>query len=227
MPAATRAIDEPVRQRSLRTHNLGLVLRQVAACPDPVSRAELSATTGLTKATVSTLVDELIGGGLLAEVGPAPRTGAGRPAVGLRLATAVAPAGLGLEINVDYLSCAVVDLTGAVRHRATHWADQRGRSPAQVGHDLGDLVAMACAQAGAQRLDLAGVALAVPGLVAEGVVRVAPNLGWREVELRSWLPDALRDLPSDLPVTVDNEANLATLAELATLGAGEPDSFLY
>ena len=58
MAAAVPARDAPVRQRSLRTHNLGLVLRQVAASPTPVSRADVAAATGLTKATVSTLEGE-------------------------------------------------------------------------------------------------------------------------------------------------------------------------
>ena len=120
--------DAPVRQRSLRTHNLGLVLRNVFAQPGPVSRADVAAATGLTRATVSTLVDELLAGRLLAEVGAPPRTGAGRPAVGLRLA-ATGPAGLGLEVNVDYLAACVVDLTGTVRHRELRPGDQRGRAP--------------------------------------------------------------------------------------------------
>ena len=80
--------DGPVRQRSLREHNLGLMLRQVAAEPSPISRADLAARTGLTKATVSALVDQLIGGGLLTEVAPPPQIGAGRPAHGLTLASA-------------------------------------------------------------------------------------------------------------------------------------------
>src|SRR5258706_556137 len=103
MAAAKSDRDAPVRQRSLRTHNLGLVLRTVAASPQPVSRADVAAATGLTKATVSTLVEELLAGSLLTEVEPAPRTGAGRPAVGLRLA-AQGPAGLGLQVHEGNLA---------------------------------------------------------------------------------------------------------------------------
>ncbi|MFD0748135.1 hypothetical protein ACFQ1L_44970 [Phytohabitans flavus] len=103
--------DGPVRQASLREHNLGLVLRQAANAMRPPSRADIAAATSLTRATVSALVDDLIAGGLLTEVGPAPRAGAGRPAAGLVL-SASGPAGLGLEINVDYLAACVVDLAG-------------------------------------------------------------------------------------------------------------------
>jgi CRP-like cAMP-binding protein len=65
-------MDGPVRQRSLWRHNLGVVLREVGAGV-PTSRAGISETTGLTRATVSALVDDLLRAGLVAEVDPAPR----------------------------------------------------------------------------------------------------------------------------------------------------------
>ncbi|SDX91833.1 Sugar kinase of the NBD/HSP70 family, may contain an N-terminal HTH domain [Micromonospora pattaloongensis] len=216
--------DRPVRQASLREHNLALVLRHVGAAPRPPSRADIAAATGLTRATVSALVDDLIGGRLLTEVDPAPRSGAGRPAVGLVLG-ANGPAGLGLEINVDYLAACVVDLAGTVRHRVAHRADQRPHSAAEVLTRLADLAGAARAAADADGLILAGAALAVPGLVtADGLVRLAPNLGWRDVDA----PGLLSGHPAlaDLPLTVDNEANLAALGELHAATADAPN-FLY
>lgn len=228
MAAAKPDRDAPVRQRSLRTHNLGLVLRQVAASPQPVSRADVAAATGLTKATVSTLVEELLTGSLLTEVEPAPRTGAGRPAVGLRLA-AQGPAGLGLEINVDYLAACVVDLTGAVRHHDIRRADQRGRTPERVLDDVATLAGAAVAAATAEGVSVAGAAIAVPGLVADGVLRLVPNLGWRDVDVRTQL---LGRSPTtglrldERTLTVENEANLAALGELHA-GTEPAQSFLY
>lgn len=219
----TTSRGAPVRQASVRAHNLALVLRHVATSARTMSRASLAAATGLTRATVSALVDDLVAGALLTELEPPPRTGAGRPAVGLAI-TPDGPAGLGLEINVDYLAACVVDLTGAVRHRLVEYADQR---PAGAGAAL----AAICRLAGEARalteadgLTVAGAALAVPGLVAAGgVVRRAPNLGWHDVDARALLAaaPALRDLP----VTVDNEANLAALGELRAGDA--PGSFVY
>ncbi|MBU2669550.1 ROK family transcriptional regulator [Actinoplanes bogorensis] len=206
----------PVRQSSVRAHNLALVLQTVANSANRPSRAAIAAATGLTRATVSALVDDLVAGGLLAELDPAPRTGAGRPAAGLALSPD-GPAGLGLEINVDYQAACVVDLTGAVRHRFVARGDQRLLSPADALAALDDLATQARATAEADGLVLAGAALAVPGLVAPGdLVRVAPNLGWLDVRV----PEM-----AGLPVTVDNEANLAALGELRADGA-EP-TFLY
>ncbi|AGL14889.1 ROK family protein [Actinoplanes sp. N902-109] len=174
----------------------------------------MAGTTGLTRATVSTLVDDLIAGGLLTEVDPAPRSGAGRPALGLRLA-ADGPAGLGLEINVDYQAACVVDLTGTVRHRIVEAGDQRQAGALDA---LAALATLARQRAESDGLTVAGAALAVPGLVtAAGVVRVAPNLGWQDVTIGTEL--------GGLPLTVDNEANLAALSELGT--GLLPPSFVY
>jgi predicted NBD/HSP70 family sugar kinase len=205
------------------------VLRQVAASPRPLSRASIAGATGLTRATVSALVDDLLGGRLLTEVEPAPRAGAGRPANGLTLAID-GPAGLGLEINVDYLAACVVDLSGDVRHRLVHPGDQRPRTPDEVFADLAGLAAKARDAAVAEGLTPAGVAVAVPGLVdSDGLVRLTPNLGWRDVPVRPALAlvDGLggpRGLA--LPLVVDNEANLAALGELYATPPGRP-SFVY
>jgi predicted NBD/HSP70 family sugar kinase len=189
----------------------------------PTSRAEIASATGLTRATVSSLVDDLLRAGLIGETDPPPRTGAGRPATGL-LRSAAGPAGLGLEINVDYLAACVVDPTGAVRHRAVRRVDQRDRPPEKV---LAEVAAMAGEAVRATGRTVAGARLAVPGLVhPDGLVRLAPNLGWRDLDVRGPLTGA-PDWPR-LPVAVDNEANLAALGELAAAGdrpAG--GSFLY
>jgi predicted NBD/HSP70 family sugar kinase len=212
-------VDGPVRQRSLWQHNLALVLRHVGAAT-PISRAEVAAATGLTRATVSSLVEDLLRADLVAEVAPAPRTGAGRPATGLVL-SASGPAGLGLEINVDFLAAAVVDLTGAVRHHVVHRVDQRDRPPTAV---LADVARLAADAVNGVDLTVAAARLAVPGLVdGDGLVRVAPNLGWRDVDVRGPLL-AASHWPG-LPVAVDNEANLGALGELAA--APQLSNFLY
>lgn len=212
-----------VRQGSLRELNLAVVLRRIATADRPPSRAEIAAETGLTRATVSAVVDDLIGGRLVAEADPAPRTGAGRPARGLVLA-GNGPAGLGLEVNVDYLAACVVDLAGTVRHHVVRRADLRPVSPADALARLAALAVDARAAAARQGLTLAGAALAVPGLVdAGGLVRLAPNLGWRDVDVPALLAGHRLTEPVDgvPPLVVENEANLAALGELH---AGPPGS---
>ncbi|WP_308207009.1 helix-turn-helix domain-containing protein [Actinoallomurus rhizosphaericola] len=68
----------PARAPSVRRHNLGLVLRHFHS-RGPMSRAQVAAATGLTKATVSSLVSELLDRGLVAEPGVRTRGEFGRP----------------------------------------------------------------------------------------------------------------------------------------------------
>ncbi|MCM0676354.1 ROK family transcriptional regulator [Micromonospora phytophila] len=218
-----------VRQGSLREWNLAVVLGRIAAADHPPSRAGLAAETGLTRATVSAVVEDLVAGRLVTEAEPTPRTGAGRPARGLVLA-ADGPAGLGLEVNVDYLAACVVDLAGRVRHHTVHRADLRPLTPAEALRRLVELATRARAEAAREGLTLAGAALAVPGLVDDaGLVRLAPNLGWRDVPVPALLaghPPLTASVDGVPPLVVENEANLAALGELHA-GPDGAASFLH
>nr|MDT0658591.1 ROK family protein [Micromonospora sp. DSM 115978] len=206
--------DAPVRQESLRAHNLALVFRQiVAAGGRPISRIELAETTGLARPTISRIVEELISGRLITESGAAPYAGAGRPRVGLVLSRR-GPAGLGLDIRGDCLAACVVDVTGAVRHLAFRAGEQPGRPAPAVLADLAELAREAVLAAATEELSVVGGTLAVPGAVQDGsLVRFAPPLDWREVDAGAGLRRALGD--AGLPLAVENEANLAARGELS------------
>jgi predicted NBD/HSP70 family sugar kinase len=223
--AASAVPGQPARQDSLRTRNLALVLRRIADAPTPVSRAELAAATGLTKATVSALVDTLVGSRLVGELEPRRTRPTGRPATGLVL-DGEETAGLGVEINVDYIAACVVDLAGRVRHREVVQDDQRGRVPERTCAAVAAMATRAIEAAAAAGLIVAGVGVAVPGLVDRpgGVLRFAPNLGWRDIDVRRLLSRAAG--LGELPVTVDNEANFAALGELHSDRSAMPD-FLH
>jgi predicted NBD/HSP70 family sugar kinase len=204
----------------MRDHNLGVVLRAIAG-GDGVSRAEVAATIGLTKATVSSLVDELATAGLVADAGPAGNS-MGRPGQALRPHPS-GPVGVGIEINVDYLACCVLDLAGTVRHEDVVLTDNRDRRVSAVLDEAAALTQRAMAAAAAEGLPVAGVTVAVPGLVraATGLLAAAPNLGWTRVALTDELT---RRLPADGPaVGVENEANLAALGELWFGGRSRTD----
>jgi len=214
---------QPADQRSVRSHNLALALGEVAGAASPVSRADIATATGMTRATASSLVETLLAAGMVTEL--APRTGpqGGRPATGLTL-SGDGPAALGLEINVDYIAACVLRLTGTLQHRETVERDKAGGDPIASAAMLGRLAARVVAAAEADGLRLAGAALAVPGLVdGGGVLRLAPNLGWRDVDFHELVQR--QPALADLLLTVDNEANLAALAELAT--APQDGSFLH
>ncbi|MFN0282802.1 MAG: ROK family protein [Kineosporiaceae bacterium] len=215
----------PARQTSLREHNLALVLREVAD-RGPATRARIAAATGLTKATVSSLVDMLVGARLLDERGLDAGT-VGRPGQSLGLA-ARGPVGVGIEINVDYLATCTVDLTGAVRGREVVVGDLRGTPVPAVLARAAGLLRRAADAAREAGLPVAGAAVAVPGLVdhAAQVLRLAPNLGWRDVDVLAGLQERKGVLQRPLDLRLGNEADLGALAELWCGGhrdaAGQP-----
>jgi predicted NBD/HSP70 family sugar kinase len=200
---------QPARQASLRAHNLALVFGEVAD-RGPASRAAIAAATGLTKASVSSLVDTLIDGHLLTELGPAPQGRIGRPGSVLGLSPD-GPVGVGLELNVDYLATTTVGLSGHLLARELIAVDLRGYPVDEVIARAAAVLRRALDQAPAP---VAGVGVALPGLVDTdgGLLRLAPNLGWRDVPVLAEL--RARAGLGDLPLRVDNEANLAALAEL-------------
>ncbi|MCT9082244.1 ROK family transcriptional regulator [Streptomyces fulvoviolaceus] len=209
----------PDTQQGMRRRNLARVMHTVSA-EGPLSRAAVASRIGLTRAAVSTLVDELIRSGLLEELGPERPGRVGRPGSALAV-SGHGPAGIGAEVGVDHLAVCAVDLRGQVRSRAVRYGANRGRSPEPVIAELTALVRRVVAEAEGEGLWPAGLAVAVPGLVtrdAHTVVR-APNLDWHDTDLGDLLP-------ADLPLTVGNEANFGALAEL-WLGDGTPDDFLH
>src|SRR5215475_3421262 len=117
----------PARQAGMREHNSRVVLDHVLRSAAPISRARLASATGLTRATVSAIVDDLIRATLIMESGPSQTGAAGRPSIGL-VAHPSGPVAIGLEINVDQLAVCAVDLTGQVTHEAIVPVDQRGVS---------------------------------------------------------------------------------------------------
>lgn len=208
----------PDTQQGMRRRNLSRVMHAVSA-EGPLSRAAIASRIGLTRAAVSTLVDELIRSGLLEELGPERPGRVGRPGSALAVSGS-GPAGIGAEVGVDHLAVCAVDLRGRVRSRAVRHVANRGRSAGPVLAQLTAMTERVVAEAEAEGLWPAGLAVAVPGLVARDartVVR-APNLGWHDTDLGELLPG--------LPLTVANEANFGALAEL-WLGEDTPRDFLH
>ncbi|MFB9370322.1 ROK family transcriptional regulator [Kitasatospora sp. NPDC001664] len=202
------AENGPAWQQDMRRQNLAVVLGTVAA-HTPLSRADVAGRVGLTRAAVSSLVDELIARGTLTE-GVATASGrVGRPGRALAL-NGEGPAGLGLEIGVAHLGACVVDLRGEPRVWCRTERPNAGLPAGEVLARAAALAAEAEAEAAALGLRVEGRVLAVPGVVPnepDGLVERAPNLGWHTVRIADHWPD-----PDTVPEP-ENEANLGALAE--------------
>jgi predicted NBD/HSP70 family sugar kinase len=203
-------LGQSVDRLDVRRHNLSLVLRQVST-QGVHSRASLAADIGLTKATVSSLVDDLIRRGLVKEVGHTDAQRVGRPA------TLLEPDGsrvvaIGIEIDVGAMYVVALDLAGRVVHQRRRVLGGSTEVDSLLSRMVEE-VRVATRRVEAEGGSVAGLSVAVPGIadVGRGLVVRAPNLGWHNVPLRDRL--AAR-LGTDLPIVVDNEANLGALAEL-------------
>lgn len=193
----------------MRRHNLGAVLERVHLTSG-LTRSELTAHTGLNRSTISDLVKELVELGLVEEGPPPHATGPGRPSPTVRARPAGATV-LAVEVAVDSIAVATIGLGGHVDNQVRLTRRRRRFSPAATVQDVARLAAPLL---DALPLDhsLVGIGVAVVGVTrrSDGLVHLAPNLGWRDVPLAELLAEALG---VDLPVLVANEADLGALAE--------------
>ena len=204
----------------LREHNLSAVLRALQTAPSPTSRAGLATLTQLTKPTVSKLVEELIGAGLVTESEPVA-AGAGRPMVPLRPASGTLLA-IGLEIAADHISCLGIDLTGAELARRTTYhriaegtAEDALALAAQLVHEVREQ---------APELPVVGVTAAIPGRLSpeDGRILSAPGLDWADVPVIARLQELMA--PATWPVGAQNDNRLSVRTEIDQRPG---ESFIY
>lgn len=214
------------RQSSLRTSNLALLASRVFSSPEPVSRADIAAETGMTRSTASRLADELVAIGLVRELDPVASSGPGRPAVPLLPARGTFVA-LGLEVNVSRMAVRAVDLAGQVLAERIVVDDfSSSDAPAVLGR-LADLLEPIAAIGAVGSARLVGATLALPGLVRDNTLLRAPNLGWSDIRPAEVLAPVLDRLGAGL--VVENEADLAALttARVRPGAPGEHRDFIY
>ena len=205
-----RSLRELNRERVVQT------LRDVGVA----SRADIARATGLSRTTVSSLVADLKDEGLIVERAGGRTAGAaagqsGRPPVLIGLSRAAGVV-VGIDFGKRHLAVAVSDLSHEVL------AEYRREMPedyaAEDGMDTAsDLVDAALDDAGARRDGVLGVGLGLPGPIHRltgtiGSPAILP--GWVGIRVADEMTARL-----DLPVQVDNDANLGALSEFLW-GAG-------
>ncbi len=211
------------RSETVRRSNLSAITRALHEA-GPLSRSELVGRTGLTRSAIRDLVGELAAAGLVVEDGSAHLGTPGRPSPLVRPEPTGAVV-LALEIAVDSLAAAVVGLGGTVFALERLDTPRTHTAVEDVVADLADLAASIRASHPGLPEPI-GIGCAIVGVVrrADGLVMMAPNLGWVEVPLGSHLAAAFG---RDLPVTVANEADLGALAENRRGAAVGVDDVVY
>jgi predicted NBD/HSP70 family sugar kinase len=213
-------------QSLLREINRMALVRAIQREPG-LSRAELAKATGLTKSTVSLLAQDLINEGWLFETGVQATGAIGRRPTPLfldddRLAM------IGAEVSVDSIGVLTVSLTGKVINGTLEpLANTR---PEDVIRHLARLIASLVAQSQSDGRRLLGIGVGVPGAVLDqqGLVKLAPNLPWRDVPFLATLSSELETRGvSGLHIQVQNDYDVAALSEYEFGQAPLPDPLIY
>ncbi len=198
-----------VTQDQVRRHNLAVLLEHLHRNGE-ASRAELTALLGLNRSTTAALVTDLVARGLVEQARATLRGRSGRPSLLVRLRPDRVVV-LAVEVDVTGIRAALVGIGGSVlTARSLAYA---GAFPA-----AGEVVETAVALARPVLASIAPVAtlvavgVGVAGVVRrnDGLVHIAPNLGWRNEPLGELMARAL-DL--GVPVHVGNDADLGAVAE--------------
>lgn len=210
----------------VRRLNLARLLRQLHL-EGRLTRSELVARTGLNRSTVAGLITDLADAGLVEEVA-GQAAGVGRPSLGVepiaRSAFVTA-----FDIRVDRVAAAIIGLGGEILHREEIAIDPTSNGPETVVERMTDLCAALFHEV-PEGAAWVGTGVSLAGVVdpSTGLVRVAPNLGWSDVELTDLLADAMSARFSRAPhISLGNDANLGALAECARGGGRAQRNLIY
>lgn len=181
-----------------------------------VSRADLARLSGLSPSTVSQRVEALISEGLLQETGAGKSRGGRRPR---QLAVPTGGALIGaIDLGAHHARIATLDLSARVLEVRDRPVRIEDGPEAVLGALLDDVAALVSVgdgavpgQRGAARgVDaLRGIGIGIPGPVQYGTGRiVSPSRmpGWNGFDVAAFCAQR-----TDVPVVVDNDANLMAL----------------
>jgi glucokinase-like ROK family protein len=210
------------------TGNLGLVKKinkytvlNIIRNKKMISRAQIAKVAGLNKATVSSLVDELIAEDLVFESGTGVSTGGRRP---LMLKFNVEAGSLvGVDLGVDYIYVVLTNLNAKILWEKRVSFKTNKTAQDSIVEQMVQLIEEAINYAEDTPHGVMGIGIGVPGIVntEKGTILIAPNLYWDNVSFTSILKEHF----PDYYLTVENDAKLAALGE-KWFGAGRKYSNL-
>lgn len=208
-------------QKLVRKMNNNVVI-DILRKEAPLSRANLSAMTGLNRSTVSSIINDLINEGWVKETTYQSNNNVGRPGLSLE----INPAGgfaVGVEIGVDFILVIVADFTAKVIWRKRIETDP-DEGLVAIQEKAFKLASEALEYGKKESIRPLGIGIAIPGLVDvhNGVLKFAPNLRWKNVPIRLIWTQQFH-----LPVFIENEANAAALGEYYFGAARGIRDFIY
>jgi predicted NBD/HSP70 family sugar kinase len=192
--------------RDLRRHNRTSVLT-LLYLHGPASRFDLVRATGLSSATVSNVVTDLVADGLVAEAGQLDSDG-GRPRTLLEVRPGYAQVA-GVDIGETHVQVGLFDWTLDTLATATYPMDEGRPEPAVLAGLVTTGIEEVTTKAGADPAALLGVGIGVPGTVMPDGLVYAPTLGWSGVPFGDLLRPRIA-----APLHLDNCARTLGQAEM-------------
>jgi predicted NBD/HSP70 family sugar kinase/biotin operon repressor len=194
--------------RDLRRDNRAVLLSALFF-EQPLSRPDLSAATGLSPASVSNVVRELIDEGIVIEAGSVDSDG-GRPRVLLQVNPDYGYV-IGVDVGEIRVRVELFDLTMAERAKVDYPLDPRQHDVAVIVEAILAGLDEVLSRSGVSPSAVLGVGIGVPGIVENGPdVRVhGQSYGWDAVPL-----ERLLRAGTSLPLHIDNGAKTMGQAEL-------------
>lgn len=206
----------------LRRMNRLAVLAAVRSAAAPVSIARLIERTGLSRPAVTRALSDLAGLGVVERLDAGPPPGnIGRPAQQVRFRSELGFVA-GLDIGTHGVHVILADLLG---HAVAELQTPAGPTGTDIANTAADAIQRCAASAGLDPADLWAIAVGTPGVVnAEtGEIRLAPSIpGWAGLPVAETLSRR-----HGCPVHIDNDMNLAALAEQSNGAAKGVDNFVY
>jgi len=183
------------------------------------ARADVTRALGISAGSVTTLTSDLIAVGLLREVEGGPErlrdSARGRPPVALEVVAETRHV-IGIKLSDERHSAVLTDFAGNMLADATLPTPPFRKTLDQILDEMGELIATLLATAGRPGSDITAVGIGLSGLVDHqtGSIPWSPLLADTDISLKSAF-----EARFGLPVHIDNDANVLTLAEL-WFGAG-------
>ncbi len=199
--------------RDLRRDNRSVLLTSLYF-DQPRSRQDLSEATGLSPASVSNVIRELIREGIVVEAGSEDSDG-GRPRVMLRINSGYGYV-IGVDVGETRVRVELFDLTMTERAKADYPLDPREHGVDVIVDAILTGLASVLANGGVDASAVLGIGVGVPGVVENGpeVLVHGQTFGWESVPLERLLRSG-----TSLPLHIDNGAKTMGQAEL-WFGAG-------
>lgn len=198
-------------QQLVKKINKTIVLKCIEK-EGPISRAEISKVTRLNKATVSTMVSELIRDHFVNEIGMGESSG-GRKPVMLRFNYNAGYA-IGIDLGVNYILAILTDLKGTIIKEISEplYEDQ----PKSIIKQLTQIIKTLIKTAPKSPYGIVGIGIGVPGSVnKEGKILLTPNLNLSQLNLKKMIESHF-----NIKTIVVNEANSGAFGE-QNYGAGK------